>query len=43
MLNIEKLVSVLGWRGEVVGVGETRRRLGGVGGVGGRLGEGVRI
>jgi hypothetical protein len=31
MLNIEKLVSVLGWRGEVVGVGETRRRLGGVG------------
>jgi len=32
MLNIEKLVSVLGWRGEVVGVGETRRRLGGVGG-----------
>ena len=28
MLNIEKLVSVLGWRGEVVGVGETRRKAG---------------
>ncbi len=28
MLNIEKLVTVLGWRGEVVGVGETRTEAG---------------
>jgi hypothetical protein len=41
MLNIEKLVSVLGWRGEVVGVGA--RHDGRLGGVGGGQGEGVGI